>query len=96
MRVVVATDVDLSSGLGHVLLTFSGGDVAKRAVSTMTVTGNTSVDGTLSIAETTPGVTATYRDVPPGTALYDTTNKIAYIHTGTQGAPTWTKVGTQT
>jgi hypothetical protein len=31
-----------------------------------------------------------------GALLIDITNAILYINTGTQAAPTWTKVGTQT
>lgn len=92
---VVASAGTVSSGLGTVLLTFSGGDTAKRNVNLITVSGNTSVDGTLAIATTTPGVTATRRDTVPGSLLLDVTNKFLYIDTGTQGAPTWTKVGSQ-
>lgn len=31
----------------------------------------------------------------PGAILIDTTNTTVYINTGTQAAPTWTKIGTQ-
>lgn len=95
---IVATAGTLTAGIGTILLTFSGGDVAHRAVSTILVDTNalTGTAPTLAIAETTPGVDATARDVQPGTVLVDTTNKKAYIHTGTQGVPTWTVIGSQT
>lgn len=92
---IVATDSTLSSGLGNFLLTFSGSDVAKRAVSLMTglvVTGAL----TIAIAETTPGVNATARGADKGATLIDYTNGLHYTNTGTVSAPTWTKTGTQT
>ena len=94
---VVATAGTLTAGVGTILLTFSGGDVAKQAVDTITVANN-SLTGTAtcSVAETTPGVTATARSAPKGAILIDSTNGKAYIQTGTAGAPTWTVIGTQT
>lgn len=95
---VVATAGTLTAGIGTILLTFSGGDVAHKAVPNISVANNSlaGTSPTLAIAETTPGVSATYRDVQPGSILVDTTNNILYQHTGTIGVPTWTKVGTQT
>lgn len=92
---IVATDSSLTAGIGDLLLTFSGSDVAKRAVSVMTAL-ITSGALTIAIAETTPGVNATSRGAPKGAKLIDTTNGIDYINTGTVSAPTWTKVGVQT
>lgn len=92
---IVATSSTLASGLGDALLTFSGSTYQKSAVATMTATIVTGAL-TISIAETTPGVDATYRGWPVGQLVTDTTNKIIYINTGTSTAPTWTKVGTQT
>jgi len=92
----VATAGTIAAGLGTVLLTFSGGDLAHRNVNTIAVANITSASGTLVNAETTPGVTATARDVQPGTMVLDTTNNKLYIHTGTLGVPTWTVVGAQT
>jgi hypothetical protein len=91
---IVATDSTLSSGLGDLLLTFSGSNFSKSAVNTMTaevVTGSL----TVSVAETTAGVNATARGALAGASLTDTTNSVAYINTGTANAPTWTKIGTQ-
>lgn len=91
---IVASDSTLASGLGDLLLTFSGSNVSRSAQGTMTaeiVTGSL----TVSIAETTPGVNATARGALPGATLIDTTNSIHYTNTGTASAPTWTKTGTQ-
>lgn len=94
---IVATAGTLSSGIGTVVLTFSGAPLAKRAVPTMTATSSlTGTAPTLAVAETTPGVDATGNWAPKGAMLIDTTNGKAYINTGTTAAPTWTVVGTQT
>lgn len=92
---IVATDSTLSSGLGNLLLTFSGSDVAKKVVSTMT---SEILSGalTVAIATTTPGVAASGRGAPKGATLIDTTNGLHYTNTGTPSSPTWTKTGTQT
>lgn len=96
---IVATAGTLTAGIGTILLTFSGGDLAHKDVALMTVANNSlaGTSPTLAIATTTPGVDATFRSARPGAVLIDTTNLIHYINTGsTQGAPTWTKTGTQT
>lgn len=95
---VVATAGTLSSGIGTILLTFSGGTVQKRAVNTMTVALNslTGTAPTLAIVETTPGVDASGLGVAVGGHLTDTTNGKEYINTGSANAPTWTVVGSQT
>lgn len=94
---IVATAGTISSGIGTVLLTFSGPPLSKKAVSTMTVANNslTGTAPTLAIVETTPGVDATARGAVKGALLSDTTNGILYIATATN-PPTFTKVGTQT
>jgi hypothetical protein len=94
---IVATAGTLTAGIGTVLLTFSSGALAKRAVNTMTVADNslTGTSPTLAVAETTPGVNATGLGVPKGGLLTDTTNGIVYVNTGSDTTPTWTKVGTQ-
>ncbi len=92
---IVATDDSLTDGLGDVLLTFSGGDLSKKVVPLVTVAANTSVDGTLSIAEDTAGVTATYRDAQKGSILFDTDAGGKYIKTGDTGTGDYTLVGTQ-
>lgn len=79
-----------------VVVTF-GGHLAKKDISLMTAahafTGGT--NPAIAVTSSTPGVTATGRGAPKGTPLTDTDNGIAYINTGTEYEPTWTKVGTQ-
>lgn len=86
----------MTAGVGTLTITF-GGNRGKQAVGLIAVADNSLTGtGTLSIAETTPGVTATGRGAPKGATLTDTSNGVLYINTGTPLAPTWTKVGTQT
>lgn len=94
---IVATAGTLTAGVGTILLTFSGGDVQRRAVNTITVYDNslTGTAPTLAVAETTPGVDATGRFVPIGSRYIDVTNGKIYISTATN-PPTWVSVGSQT
>lgn len=94
---VVATAGTLTAGVGTILLTFSGGDVAKNTVSLITVSDNALTGtATATVAQTTPGVAATQRRAQPGALLVDSTNQKLYINSGaTQGAPTWTVAGSQ-
>lgn len=87
----------MTAGIGTLTITFSGGNLTKLAVPTITVENNslTGTSPTLAVVETTPGVNATWRGAAVGATLQDTTNGILYINTGTPLAPTWTKVGTQ-
>ena len=94
---IVATAGTLTAGIGTILLTFSGGNVAKKAVNTMTATSSlTGTAPTLAIVETTPGVTTSGRGAPIGGRLTDITNGKEYINTGTSLLPVWTVLGTQT
>ena len=80
-----------------VTVTFAAA-LAKKAVPLITVVESALTGGTdpeITVAETTPGVSATHRGAPKGAQLVDTTNGVAYINTGTTTSPTWTKVGTQ-
>lgn len=92
---ITATDSTLSSGNGDVLLTF-GGNLAKMAVSTITVALNslTGSSPTVAVAETTPGVTATERGAGIGALLVNISNGAVYSNTGTALEPTWTLIGT--
>jgi hypothetical protein len=88
---IVATAGTLTAGIGTILLTFSGGYVAKRAVNTMTAQSSlTGTSPTLAIAETTPGVNATGQGAAKGALLIDVTNGTLYQNTGTAASPTWT------
>ncbi len=98
---VVTAVGTMTSGVGTATVTFSGAALAKKNValivgsSFLQSTGAAST-GTVAVATTTPGVDAAFRDSAKGQLLVDTTNGILYINTGSAGAPTWTKVGTQT
>jgi hypothetical protein len=94
---VVATAGTVTAGIGTVILTFSGANVAKRAWPTMTaynITAGSTL--TVAIAETTPGVDASARGAPKGAVLIDTTNGKAHINTGSPASPVWTVIGAQT
>lgn len=94
----VAAAGSLTSGVGTITLTF-GTNRAKEAIpSLITIDTNalTGTSPTLAIAETTPGVNATFRGVGAGCVVTDTTNKKVYTNTGVALNPTWTVVGTQT
>lgn len=91
---IVATDSTLASGLGDLLLTFSGSNVSKSVQNTMTAR-ITAGSLTVSVAETTAGVDATARGIAAGGTVVDTTNRKEYINTGTPNAPTWTVKGAQ-
>jgi hypothetical protein len=87
----------VSSGIGTITMTFAGGTTQKRLRPVLTIANNslTGTSPTLAIAITTPGVDATAVTALKGAKLVDTTNGIDYINTGSDGAPTWTKTGTQ-
>lgn len=86
----------MTDGVGTLTITFAG-NRAVQAVPLITVADNSlEGTGTLSIAETTPGVDATRRGAAKGALIRDTTNGKLYINTGTGIAPTWTVVGAQT
>lgn len=86
----------MTAGVGTITVTF-GGNNAHKNVAGITVANNSLTGNAVcTVATTTPGVDATFRNAPVGALLQDTTNGIAYINTGTPLNPTWTKVGTQT
>lgn len=94
---VVTAVGTMTAGIGTATVTFSGPNLAKRAVALMVAVNSlTGTTPTVAVTETTPGVEATARNLPKGTLLSDTTNGKLYINTGSAGAPTWTVVGTQT
>jgi hypothetical protein len=81
-----------------VTVTFAGA-LAKKAVPLLTLFSNSLTGGTtptVTIVETTPGVSATHRGAAKGARLVDTTNGKEYINTGTATVPVWTVVGSQT
>ena len=92
---ITAAAGSLSSGIGTITLTF-GGNRGKQAVGLITVDTNslTGTNPTLAIAETTPGVDASYRGAPKGQMLLDTTNGVYYVNAGTATAPSWVQLPT--
>lgn len=93
----VATAGTLTAGIGTILVT-AGGNLTKLAIAELFSVHTNALTGTaptLGIAETTPGVTATFRGAPKGRLVVDTTNAKQYINTGSALAPTWTVVGSQ-
>lgn len=89
---IVATAGTLTAGIGTVTLTF-GAAYARRVVPTMTVAENALVgtSPTLAVAETTPGVDASYRGAATGSMLIRADTGILHQNTSTTaGAPTWT------
>jgi hypothetical protein len=85
----------MTNGIGTITVTFAGGNVSKRVVALMTRRLGTTVDGTLAVAETTPGVDAFGRGLPEGVLILDTTNDDTYVNTGTSNLPVWAVVGSQ-
>jgi hypothetical protein len=80
-------------GVAPVTVTFSGPQVAKRAVPNLVLAENLLTGGTnptVAVAETTPGVDATGLGAPKGALLIDTNAGTLYQNTGTAAAPTWT------
>ncbi len=94
---ILAAAGSLTAGIGTITLTFSG-DWGKMAVNTITVADNslTGTSPTLAVAETTPGVDASFRGAPKGAILTDVTNGKLYENTGSGTAPSWVVTGTQT
>jgi hypothetical protein len=85
----------MTSGIGTLSVTFTG-TLGKLNVSQLTSSSSlTGTSPTIAHATSTAGVTATHRGAAKGTMLVDSDNGIAYVNTGTDLAPTWTKVGTQ-
>lgn len=94
---LVATAGTVTNGIGTVILTFSG-NRAKQAIGSLVTIASNALTGTaptLAIAETTPGVDASFRGQAKGSLVSDTTNGVAYINTGTALVPVWTVVGAQ-
>jgi hypothetical protein len=85
----------IEDGLGTVTVTFAGGNVSKRVVPILIRRLGTTVDGTLAVAETTPGVDAFGRGLPEGSLIVDSTNDDTYVNTGTSNLPVWAVVGSQ-
>lgn len=82
----------LTAGIGTIIVTFSGGNVQKRAVPTITVGSNalTGTNPTVAVAETTAGVDASGVGASKGATLIRTDTGVRYYNAGTAQAPSWT------
>lgn len=79
-----------TAGIGTFTVTFAG-NLAKKAVGLMTVTSSlTGTSPTIAVTETTPGVDATFRGIPLGAVVSDTTTGALYSVGGSPTAPTFT------
>lgn len=81
----------MTAGIGTALVTFAGGNLAKRAVATMTVASNDLVGTapTVGVTETTPGVDAAGRGAPKGATLVRLDTGARYQNIGTPATPNW-------
>ena len=86
-----------TAGVGTFTVTFSGAAWAHRNLGAAmgVVNALTGTSPTASMARTTPGVDATFRNASAAQLLADTTNELLYQNTGSPGSPTWTKVSTE-
>lgn len=90
----VAAAVALTAGIGTISLTFSGVNHRKKAQSLASAVENamTGTAPTAVIAETTPGVDASFRSQGTGfTIVRQDTGQIYSNSSTTQNAPTWTE-----
>ncbi|RYG56663.1 hypothetical protein EON80_29120 [bacterium] len=84
----------MTAGVGTLTATF-GGNLARLAISTLTVAENalTGTSPSVNIAKTTPGVTATHRGAPTGALLTNTDTGVLYRNNGVSLAPVWLQLG---
>jgi hypothetical protein len=92
-----ASGVGVTLAAGVYTVTFSGANLAKRALSMLEVVQSTLKDAAeaavdLVEAESVAGITATALGALKGAQLTDTANGELYINTGTPAAPTWKKI----
>ena len=94
---VTVADGTSTLGVGTFTVTFVTAN-GKTDVSLMTAGAilqsddTASASGTIVVATTTPGVTATGRGAATGTEYTNITTGVRYVNTGTAAAPTWTTV----
>lgn len=87
---VTTADSTLSSGIGAFTITLAGKN-ARQDFAAMSVTSSlTGTSPTLAIANTTPGVAATFAKANPGQLVQDSTNGELYQNLSTTaGSPNW-------
>jgi hypothetical protein len=88
---VVTAVGTMTAGIGTITVTFSGVNVSKRAIATMTVVSNDLIGTapTVAVAETTPGVDADGRGASKGSTLIRADTGARYQNLGTPAAPNW-------
>lgn len=82
----------MTSGIGTITVTFvtlNAGEVVPTMVPVNIVTTGSL---TVACATTTPGVGATFRNLPKGAVVNDITHGVLYSNQGTPTAPVFTKV----
>jgi hypothetical protein len=84
----------MTAGIGTLTVTFAGTNTARLDVGIITVASQPT-GGTVSAAETTPGVEADGRDMARGTLCVADDTGVLYVNTGTPPNPTWTVAGSQ-
>lgn len=84
----------LTAGIGTVTITFSGGNVQKKAQPNIVVAGNslTGTAPTVAVAETTPGVNADGIGASPGAMLMRLDTGAWHQNTGTPQSPSWVAI----
>lgn len=86
----------MTAGIGTITVTFTGNNVGKKVVPTMTwVSSLTGTSPTLAVATTTPGVAADGRISPKGQLCIAIDTGFLYSNTGTPPNPTWVKVSSE-
>lgn len=80
----------LTAGIGTVTCTFTGGNRTKEPLGGVMTRRMGTLDGTLTIARTTPGVAASFRGAGKGAVAVNTATGALSVNTGTANAPTWT------
>jgi hypothetical protein len=93
---VTTADGTSTNGVGTFTATFVAAngklDQPLMVGSAFLKSDGTASAGTVSVATTTPGVTATGRGTATGTEYTNITTGVRYVNTGTAAAPTWTTV----
>lgn len=90
LGVVGSTGCTVSGDTSPTLITMAGERVKQDFGPIFVATNST--NGTVSISESTPGVTATQRSAPSGALLIDSTTGLWYKNTSTtSSAPAWTR-----
>lgn len=86
-------DGTLTSGIGTVTVTFAGNRARQPVGAISYISSLTGTAPTITVTETTPGVSATHRGCPKGQRLIDTNRGYEYVNMGTALVPSWRIAG---